>query len=181
MENFILYEEIGRGNKTVVYKGRRKGTINFVAILCTDKCKRAEITNWVRLTHEIRHKNIVTFHEWYETSNHLWLVVELCTGGSLESVIAQDKHLPEDVVREFGVDLITGLYHIHKLGIIFCELTPGKILLEGPGTLKFSNFCLAKVDGENLEDFFALVGSEEGEGDVNESTPQRYLKNRFRG
>lgn len=50
MENFILYEEIGRGNKTIVYKGRRKGTINFVAILCTDKCKRAEITNWVSKT-----------------------------------------------------------------------------------------------------------------------------------
>lgn len=47
MENFILYEEIGRGSKTVVYKGRRKGTINFVAILCTEKCKRPEITNWV--------------------------------------------------------------------------------------------------------------------------------------
>ncbi|OXB53613.1 hypothetical protein ASZ78_006214, partial [Callipepla squamata] len=181
MENFILYEEIGRGNKTIVYKGRRKGTINFVAILCTDKCKRAEITNWVRLTHEIRHKNIVSFHEWYETSNHLWLVVELCTGGSLESVIAQDEHLPEDVVREFGVDLITGLHHIHNLGIIFCELTPGKILLEGPGTLKFSNFCLAKVDGENLEEFFALVGSEETGGDVVESTPQKYRKNRLRG
>uniref|UniRef100_A0A8C3LUW3 Unc-51 like kinase 4 n=1 Tax=Chrysolophus pictus TaxID=9089 RepID=A0A8C3LUW3_CHRPC len=181
MENFILYEEIGRGNKTIVYKGRRKGTINFVAILCTDKCKRAEITNWVRLTHEIRHKNIVTFHEWYETSNHLWLVMELCTGGSLESVIAQDEHLPEDVVREFGVDLITGLYHIHNLGIIFCELTPGKILLEGPGTLKFSNFCLAKADGENLEEFFALVGSEETGGDVVESTSRRHLKNRLRG
>ncbi|XP_071417450.1 serine/threonine-protein kinase ULK4 isoform X2 [Pithys albifrons albifrons] len=180
MENFILYEEIGRGNKTVVYKGRRKGTINFVAIHCTDKCKRAEITNWVRLTHEIRHKNVVTFHEWYETSNHLWLVVELCTGGSLESVIAQDEHLPEDVVREFGIELVTGLYHIHELGIIFCELTPGKILLEGSGTLKFSSFCLAKVDGENLEEFFALVGTEEGE-DVTESTPQGYFKNRFRG
>lgn len=49
------------------------------------------------------------------------------SGGSLESVIAQDEHLPEDVVREFGVDLVTGLYHIHKLGIIFCELTPGKV------------------------------------------------------
>ncbi|XP_010132857.1 PREDICTED: serine/threonine-protein kinase ULK4 [Buceros rhinoceros silvestris] len=181
MDNFILYEEIGRGSKTVVYKGRRKGTINFVAVLCTDKCKRAEITNWVRLTRDIRHKNIVTFHEWYETSNNLWLVMELCTGGSLESVIAQDKHLPEDVVREFGVDLITGLYHIHKLGIIFCELTPGKILLEGPGTLKFSNFCLAKLDGENLEEFFAVVRSEEGKGDVSESTPQRHPKIRFRG
>uniref|UniRef100_A0A8C4VVR6 Unc-51 like kinase 4 n=1 Tax=Gopherus evgoodei TaxID=1825980 RepID=A0A8C4VVR6_9SAUR len=181
MENFILYEEIGRGSKTVVYKGRKKGTINFVAILCTDKCKRAEITNWVRLTHEIRHKNIVTFHEWYETSNHLWLVVELCTGGSLEMVIAQDEHLPEDVVREFGIDLVTGLHHIHDLGIIFCELTPGKILLEGPGTLKFNNFCLAKAEGENLEEFFALIGSEEGGGDGCESTPQRNLKNRLKG
>uniref|UniRef100_A0A8C3PCV3 Unc-51 like kinase 4 n=1 Tax=Chrysemys picta bellii TaxID=8478 RepID=A0A8C3PCV3_CHRPI len=181
MENFILYEEIGRGSKTVVYKGRRKGTINFVAILCTDKCKRAEITNWVRLTHDIRHKNIVTFHEWYETSNHLWLVVELCTGGSLEMVVAQDEHLPEDVVREFGIDLVTGLHHIHDLGIIFCELTPGKILLEGPGTLKFNNFCLAKAEGENLEEFFALIGSEEGDGDGCESTPQRNMKNKLKG
>ncbi|XP_074844337.1 serine/threonine-protein kinase ULK4 [Carettochelys insculpta] len=181
MENFILYEEIGRGSKTVVYKGRRKGTINFVAILCTDKCKRAEITNWVRLTHEIRHTNIVTFHEWYETSNHLWLVVELCTGGSLEMVILQDEHLPEDVVREFGIDLVTGLHHIHELGIIFSELTPGKILLEGPGTLKFNNFCLARAEGENLEEFFALIGSEEGGGDSSDSTPRRNLKSRLKG
>ncbi|XP_030065229.1 serine/threonine-protein kinase ULK4 [Microcaecilia unicolor] len=181
MENFILYEEIGRGSKSVVYKGRRKGTINFVAILCIDKSKKPEITNWVRLTHDIRHKNVVTFHEWYETSNHLWLVVELCTGGSLEMVIAQDEQLPEEVVREFGIDLVTGLYRIHNLGIIFCELTPAKILLDGPGTLKFSNFSLAKAEGENLEEFFAFVGSEEGTNDDGESTPLRNLKGRVKG
>ncbi|XP_076774076.1 serine/threonine-protein kinase ULK4 isoform X10 [Arvicanthis niloticus] len=181
MENFVLYEEIGRGSRTVVYKGRRKGTINFVAILCTEKSKRPEITNWVRLTHEIKHKNIVTFHEWYETSNHLWLVVELCTGGSLETVIAQDENLPEDVVREFGVDLVTGLHHLHRLGILFCDLSPGKILLEGPGTLKFSNFCLAKVEGESLEEFFALVAAEEGSGDSGENMLKKNMKTRVRG
>ncbi|XP_065789169.1 serine/threonine-protein kinase ULK4 isoform X2 [Muntiacus reevesi] len=181
MENFILYEEIGRGSKTVVYKGRRKGTINFVAILCTDKCRRPEITNWVRLTHEIKHKNIVTFHEWYETSNHLWLVVELCTGGSLEMVIAQDENLPEDVVREFGIDLLTGLHHLHQLGILFCDISPGKILLEGPGTLKFSNFCLAKVEGENLEEFFTLVAAEEGGGDSGENVVKKNMKSRVKG
>nr|XP_021522294.1 serine/threonine-protein kinase ULK4 [Aotus nancymaae] len=181
MENFILYEEIGRGSKTVVYKGRRKGTIHFVAILCTDKCKRPEITNWVRLTHEIKHKNVVTFHEWYETSNHLWLVVELCTGGSLKTVIAQDENLPEDVVREFGIDLITGLHHLHKLGILFCDISPEKILLEGPGTLKFSNFCLAKVQGENLEEFFALVAAEEGGGDGGENVLKKSMKSRVKG
>ncbi|XP_054536541.1 serine/threonine-protein kinase ULK4 isoform X5 [Pan troglodytes] len=101
MENFILYEEIGRGSKTIVYKGRRKGTINFVAILCTDKCKRPEITNW--------------------------------------------------------------------------------ILLEGPGTLKFSNFCLAKVEGENLEEFFALVAAEEGGGDNGENVLKKSMKSRVKG
>ncbi|XP_054451851.1 serine/threonine-protein kinase ULK4 [Pteronotus mesoamericanus] len=181
MENFILYEEIGRGSKTIVYKGRRKGTINFVAILCTDKCKRPEITNWVRLTHEIKHQNIVTFYEWYETSNHLWLVVELCTGGSLEMVIAQDENLPEDVVREFGMDLVTGLHHLHQLGILFCDISPGKILLEGPGTLKFSNFCLAKVEGENLEEFFALMAAEEGGGDSGENALKKNVKSRVKG
>uniref|UniRef100_A0A8C0UTW2 Unc-51 like kinase 4 n=1 Tax=Cyanistes caeruleus TaxID=156563 RepID=A0A8C0UTW2_CYACU len=180
MENFVLYEEIGRGNMTVVYKGRRKGTIDFVAIVCSDKCRRNGVANWIRLTRGLTHKNIMTFYEWYETSSHLWLVVELCTGGSLESVIAQDECLPEDVVREFGVDLVTGLYHIHKHGIIYCELKPGKILLEGSGTLKFGSFCWARADGEDSKKDFALAGAEEDEN-INESTPQRYFKNTVQG
>ncbi|XP_056376573.1 serine/threonine-protein kinase ULK4 isoform X2 [Hyla sarda] len=181
MENYILYEEVGKGSKSIVYKGRRKGTINFVAILCIDKGKRAEITNWVRLTHHIKHKNVVAFQEWYETSNHLWLVVELCTGGSLESVIGQDEHLPEDTIREFAVDIIYGLHYIHELGILFCDLTPRKILLDGPGTLKLTNFSFSKAEGENLEEFFAMVGSEENSGDSGESTPRRKLRNHIKG
>ncbi len=47
MENFVLYEEVGRGEHSIVYKGRRKGTINFVAIHCIDKIKRPQITNLV--------------------------------------------------------------------------------------------------------------------------------------
>lgn len=115
MENFILYEEIGRGSRSVVYKGRRKGSIHFVAIICSEKSKRPELTNHVckrhalvvyvlhafknficacsthvftnvtlcpqvRLAHDVKHDNVVSFYEWYETSNHLWLVVEMCTG-----------------------------------------------------------------------------------------------------
>ncbi|KAJ8382525.1 hypothetical protein SKAU_G00033030 [Synaphobranchus kaupii] len=184
MENFILYEEIGRGSKSVVYKGRRKGSIYFVAIICCEKSKRAKVTNHVRLTHSIKHENIVSFHEWYETSNHLWLVVELCTGGSLEAVISQDECLSEDVVRDFALDLIKGLKHIHESGIICSDITPAKILLDGPGTLKYSNFCLSKADGETLEDFLQFVMSEDGGGGVGEggeNTPRKNIKNRIQG
>ncbi|XP_043575475.1 serine/threonine-protein kinase ULK4 isoform X1 [Chiloscyllium plagiosum] len=181
MENFVLYEEIGKGNKSTVYKGRRKGTINFVAILCIDKSKRPEITNRVRLTHGIEHPNIVLFHEWYETSNHLWLVVELCTGGSLAMVIAQDEYLHEDVIRQFGIDLVMGLRHIHELGIIFCDLNPAKILLDGPGMLKYSNFSLAKAEGENLDEFFSLISGEDDLVESNNGTERTKCKIRARG
>ncbi|GFR84606.1 serine/threonine-protein kinase ULK4 [Elysia marginata] len=154
MENFVLYEELGKGDHSIIYKGRRKGTINFVAIHCIDKCKRPEVTNTVRMTHDIEHENVVRFHEWYETSNHLWLVVELCNGGSLETLIAQDCHLPESALRPFGVQLVVGLHYIHSLSILFHDLKPSKILLDTSGVLKYADFGLSKVEGENLEELF---------------------------
>lgn len=47
MENYILYEQLGSGSRSVVYKGRRKGTLKYVAIVCADKSKRPEIANHV--------------------------------------------------------------------------------------------------------------------------------------
>ncbi|XP_070570281.1 serine/threonine-protein kinase ULK4-like isoform X2 [Ptychodera flava] len=162
MENFVLYDEIGKGKHSIVYKGRRKGTITFVAIHCIEKAKRPQITNRVRLTHELDHTNIVKFYEWYETTNHLWLVVELCTGGSLETLITQDEHLPEEAVRKFGLDMVRGLHYMHSLGIIYCDLRPSKILLDGTGILKFDDFSLAKVEDEDLEELFQQFEGDSG-------------------
>ncbi|XP_028984122.1 serine/threonine-protein kinase ULK4 isoform X3 [Betta splendens] len=181
MENFILYEELGGGNSSVVYKGRRKGSLNYVAIICTDKDKRPEITNHVRLSHDLNHQNIVRFYEWYETVNHLWLVVELCTGGSLESVISLDGCLSEDVVRRFGWDLVKGLKHIHELGIVFSDLTPAKIFLDGNGILKFGNFCLSKAEGETLESFFNLLYTSEDAGEEDGKEKFDNMRKRLQG
>ena len=79
------------------------------------------------MTHDIEHENVVRFHEWYETSNHLWLVVELCNGGSLETLISQDCNLPESALRPFGVQLVIGLHYIHSLSILFHDLKPSKV------------------------------------------------------
>ena len=47
MENFVLYEETDKRENHLIYKGRRKGTIEFVAIHCIEKIKRPEVTNLV--------------------------------------------------------------------------------------------------------------------------------------
>uniref|UniRef100_A0A3P9PD63 Unc-51 like kinase 4 n=1 Tax=Poecilia reticulata TaxID=8081 RepID=A0A3P9PD63_POERE len=174
MENFILYEELGKDGSFVVYKGRRKSNLCYVAIICTDKTKRPEITNHVRLSQDLHHPNVVRFYEWFETSKHLWVIVELCTGGSLESVVAHDGNLSEDIVRRFGWDLVKGLRYIHELGIILSDFTPAKVLLDGSGILKFSNFCLAKAERETLVDIFTtLSASEEPEEGDNKNMRAR--------
>ncbi|XP_022082290.1 serine/threonine-protein kinase ULK4-like isoform X3 [Acanthaster planci] len=154
MENFILYDEIYRDEHSIVYKGRRKGSINFVAIHCMDKARRPQVTNRVRLTHELDHPNVVQFYEWYETTNHLWLVVELCTGGCLKHLLLQDEHLPESSIRRFGLDVVRGLHYLHSLGVLFSDLQPSKILLDGTGILKFDDFSLSRVEGEDLDEVF---------------------------
>ena len=148
MENYVLYDELGRGSYSVVYKGRKKGSVEYVAVHCSEKTKRKELQNIVRLTHELSHDNIVTFYEWYETTNHIWMIMELCTGQSLSTMLEQDGCFPETTVRSFGLDIASGLHYLHGLGILYCDLRCSKLILDGYGKVKLSNFSLAKVEDE---------------------------------
>lgn len=76
--------------------------------------------------------------------------------------------------------LVSNSQYMHYSGsnLWFCM----QILLDGPGTLKYSNFCLAKAEGESLEEFFALVLSAETEtGDSKEMALSKNIKNRIQG
>ena len=37
MNDYVLYNELGRGSHTTVYKGRKRGQIDFVAICSYEK------------------------------------------------------------------------------------------------------------------------------------------------
>lgn len=63
----------------------------------------------VQVMHRLSHAHVLKFHDWYETKNNLWLILEYCTGGDLEKIVKQDGHLPETSVRIFGLDMIAGM------------------------------------------------------------------------
>lgn len=63
---------------------------------------------------ELVHVNVLRVFNWYETTNHLWLVMELCTGGDLLGLITQDSKLPECTIQLFGRDLLAGLQYVKK-------------------------------------------------------------------
>lgn len=45
----------------------------------------------------------------YETTNHLWLILEYCVGGDLMSLLRQDVRLPESSIHDFGRDMVVAL------------------------------------------------------------------------
>ena len=129
MDNYHIYEEIGRGRHCVVYRGRKKKTIEYVAIKvrglelspwlpvarltkplcpprrrcapeqCVEKGQMSNVLNEVQIMHRLKSTHAITFHTWYETSKHVWLILEYCTGSDLATLLQQDLVMPESAVK----------------------------------------------------------------------------------
>lgn len=144
MDKYHIYEEIGKGVSSQVFKGREKKKIEYVAIKRVDKTMMNKIVNEVQIMHRLESQNTLRFYDWYETRNNLWLILEYCTGADLESLLKQDHHLPETSVRSFSLDILTGLKHMHSLGLLHCDIRPRNVLINEFGILKISDFKLAR-------------------------------------
>jgi len=91
----------------------------------------------VRLTHEIKHDNIQQFYEWYETTNHLWLVLELCNGKA--SLLPRELCSEICSRKRFGVLVVIYLFGV----TLSCPFSIFSFLLSIGGTVE----TLVEQDG----------------------------------
>lgn len=143
MNNYQIYDEVGKGRHSVVYKGRKKKSIEYFAIASIEKGQRQRVLTSVQFLRSLNHRNVLKFHNWYETNNHLWVITEYCVGGNLRAVLDLDQRLSETSVRVFGCDLLEGLMHIHSRGIVYGDLKPSNILMDATASLRFYDFGLS--------------------------------------
>ncbi|XP_024534759.1 LOW QUALITY PROTEIN: serine/threonine-protein kinase RUNKEL [Selaginella moellendorffii] len=144
MNQYHIYEAIGRGKHSTVYKGRKKKSIEYYAIKSVEKSQKNKVLQEVRTLHSLDHPNVLKFYAWYETSAHLWLVLEYCVGGDLLTLLKQDTRLPEESVHDFARDLVEALQFLHSKGIVYCDLKPSNLLLDENGRIKLCDFGLAR-------------------------------------
>ncbi|KAF0693777.1 Aste57867_15276 [Aphanomyces stellatus] len=104
----------------------------------------SKILNEVQFLHKFNSTHVLKFHNWYESSNHIWIIFEFCIGGDLLNLITQDKSLPESSIKGFGHDIMMGLQYLHANGVIYCDLKPANVLIDEYGCLKLSDFGLAR-------------------------------------
>ena len=148
MDRYHIYEAIGKGKHSTVYKGRRKKTIQYYAIKSVDKSQRPRVLREVQVLRATDSPLVLKFHAWYETANHLWLILEYCVGGDLLGVLKQDERLPERSIARFALDLVSALRVAHEAGVLHCDLKPSNVLIDEDGRLKLCGFGLARRVGD---------------------------------
>lgn len=118
----------------------------------------------MKIFHKLDHPNILKFHTWYETRNHIWVIEEYCPGGDLLSLLVEDKILPEITIRKFSVDIVNSINYLHKNSIIFRDLKPANVILNENGLLKLSDFgySIKVANVVNSDDMVTLMKNKKG-------------------
>lgn len=141
MQSYHLYETIKEGKFSVIYKGRKRHTLQYVAVKKVPRAYQDRVQDTLEFLKLLpKHRNVASLIFHSQTKSSFWIVAEYCCGGDLRSLLHSDGCLDERLALKFARDVCEGLFFIHTHGVIFADLKPASILYDGFGTLKLGDF-----------------------------------------
>ncbi|MDX3657041.1 serine/threonine-protein kinase [Streptomyces sp. ID05-26A] len=92
------------------------------------------------------HPHVVGVHDANITGRGTpYIVMELCTGGSLADQLDRQGSLHPEQVRDLGIKLADALAAAHREGVLHRDIKPANILVDRYGTPKLADFGLAAL------------------------------------
>ncbi|XP_015244156.1 PREDICTED: myosin-IIIb isoform X2 [Cyprinodon variegatus] len=147
-----IVETIGKGTYGKVYKvtNKKDGSQAAVKVLDPINDVDEEIEAEYNILRSLsNHPNVVKFYGMFYKSDNLsggqlWLVLELCNGGSIteliKSLIMRGQRLQESVISYILYSALLGLQHLHNNRIIHRDVKGNNILLTTEGGVKLVDF-----------------------------------------
>ncbi|XP_053660083.1 caM kinase-like vesicle-associated protein [Anopheles marshallii] len=105
--------------------------------------------------------HVVKLQAVHETRSEFALILELATGGELQTLIDEQGQLAEQATRVCMREILRALQHMHSKSIAHLDLKPQNILLAGKSVddgLKLCDFGLARFIAEK-DKIYEIVGT----------------------
>ncbi|RWS17163.1 ribosomal protein S6 kinase 2 beta-like isoform X1 [Dinothrombium tinctorium] len=148
LSEYEFYEELGRGSYSVCKKCVHKGSNQHYAVKIIEKSGRDCSEEVEILLRFGNHPNIVTLHDVYEDDKHVYLFMDLLTGGELFDHILSKKNLSEREASEILGVIASTIKYLHENGVVHRDLKPSNIMYsdssDDPNSLKICDFGFAK-------------------------------------
>ena len=150
---YRIGRQLGRGGMGVVYEGTdsdsgRKAAVKVLsAPLAAQEDFRERFEVEIETLRKLNHQNIVRIFGFGEQDGHLFYVMELVEGPSLEDELRRGRRFDWREVTKIGVSVCRALKHAHDRGVIHRDIKPANLLLTEEGDVKLSDFGIAKLFG----------------------------------
>eukprot|EP01034_Spumella_vulgaris_P028993 gene28993-35960_t len=102
----------------------------------------------IEIMKRLRHENIVSLCELYESPKCLWIVLELVDGGDLTSFLARTSDFNEVIAARLMGQILQGVHYLHSMGVVHRDLKLDNILMAGTGSeavAKIADFGLSAL------------------------------------
>jgi len=152
---YEILEQIGRGAMGIVYKGRDPKlnrltaikTIRFIDEFDDDQAEiiKEHFYHEAEVVAKLSHPNIVTVFDVGEDLDLSYLAMEYLEGQSLEKFTKSGRLLALGECLDIVIQVCDALAYAHEHDIIHRDIKPENIMLLKDGTVKVTDFGIARV------------------------------------
>ena len=144
-KRYSLADEIGRGASGIVYRALNLQTggmvaIKKVALRGESKDQLQLLQREIDLLKLLKNPYIVEYRESFNTSDTLYIVMELIENGSLATIIKKYGRLHEKLVSIYILQVLEGLNFLHEQGVVHRDIKGANILISTGGQVKLADF-----------------------------------------
>ncbi len=173
---YEILSEIGRGGMGIVYKARQLSVKRFVAIKVINGAKQNQRELSKRLRREadalgrLNHEHVVRVYDVIDLGETVCLVLEYIDGQNLAQRAAGSA-IDHRSAAEIALTVAKTMGDVHRTGLLHRDLKPANLMRDQSGTIKVSDFGLAKY----LENDSMHTATGEGIGTPSYMAPEQAL------
>lgn len=163
---YVLLDQVGAGGMGSVWRARDGRTGLLVAAKVLGHHSDALLVRFVReQAVRIRHPHVLAPTGWVAEDDLVVIVMELVTGGSVQSLLDDHGPLPEGYVARLLEQVLRGLAAVHAAGVVHRDLKPGNLLLaptpDGSPDVRIADFGVAAVlTGDRFTSVPGAIGTD---------------------